>query len=253
MAVEVVFEIPREIAYNATIRRHLWNVGYFVRDLWLARSPYAGGGYARGLTLAGSVSVKGNKIHVSNFCKHAQYVEYGHRSFNIGLAMLKNGRNVKVSKDGNRYKRVKIDRSPTSRYRRESVASSVKQKFQRLAPLGMRLPRIDRYGQAPVYPQRKSLMKPIKPGAPRKGPEGIFTVSERAIKEDPSRWLVPALAGRYLARQVQEEARPFVVQTMRDMVQGERARQQRLTGKEPRWYKQKTARGAIRTGPVRRI
>lgn len=252
MTIEISFNVPKEIMNNATIKKHLWNIGYFVRDLWLAKSPYAGGSYAAGLARPGSVTVKGNRIVVTNFCRHAQYVEYGHRAFNIGLAMLNNGRNVKTSADGNRYKKVKIDPSPTSRYRKETVATNIKQKFARIAPIGMKLPKIDRYGVVPAYKTRQTLLKPLKPGPVRKTPRGIFTISERAIREDPSKWLVPVMEARHLGKNVQQEAKPYVVQTLRDIVQAERARQQRVRGKNPKWYKPRMTRGIIKVEPVRR-
>ncbi len=234
--IEIVYNLPDNIARNATVRAVLMNVGLFIRDLWLARAPYATGGYARGLMMPASVRIEGSELHITNFSKHAAVLEYGFSSYNWGMRTLNKGKNVKTAKDGTRYKIIKIDKIPTARYRRPAVAQAVQKSFAKLAPLGLRPGRILKYGKPDRYNPRKSLQRPIKGGPPRKdSPLGFFVVSEKAIKQSGGRaWKMPTREGLNLAKKVKDEARPLVVAAVKAAMNAERDRQN-SAGRRPSW------------------
>lgn len=245
MPVSISFTFPPELMRNQTTRRAIENAALFVRDLWLARSPYVTGGYARGLMSAGSIRIGSGRFSVTNQCAYAQHLEFGTRSFNIGLAILARGRGVKTSADGSRYKIIKVEPKGRASFRKASVAASVQRSFQKMFPPGVRAPRISRYGQIKPYRERKSLRKPLRAKAPlASAMRGIFVVSEKAIRERGA-WQMPAKAPRRFAQMVQKEAQPVVVQAIRAAIQGERARQRRLRGNSPGWYRPGMSFGII--------
>jgi len=254
MSIVVSFSFPRELSRNATTRRALVNAALFVRDLWLARSPYASGEYAKGLQHAGSVRVEQDKIVIENKAKHAAVVEFGHRSFNIGLAMLRNGRGVRTAADGSRYKIVRIEPGARGATRAAGVSRAVVASFTKLFPMGMRVPRVDRYGGIKPYKPRRALQRPLKGLSPRTGsPKGFFIISEKAIRANPHKWQIPAQQGRKLGAKVQAEARPYVIEAIRQAVQGERDRQMRVRGKKPGWYRPAMSRNPLKTIPPERL
>jgi hypothetical protein len=250
MAVEINFTVPRELASNSTIKKHLWNIAKYIRDYWIAKSPSVNGEYVKGLLNPGSIKVIGENIIVRNLSKHAQFYEFGHRAFNIGMKMLNNGRGVYVSKEGFRYKRVKISDRLETKFRKESVSASVSQSFMSLTPMGLNLPVISKYGATPQYQSRKSLQKMLKPGKVVKEGADCLTISEKTIRLNPSKWLVPAMQGRHLAKEVQKEVRPLIMQSLHAIVKAEKVRQ-RSKGRTPQWSAQK--RGVVKVGPVQRM
>ena len=250
MAIEVSFKIPQEMSSNATIKKHLWNIAKFIRDYWIAKSPSVTGEYAKGLLQSGSIKVAGNEITVRNLAKHAQYYEFGHAAFNIGLKMLQNGRGVKVSKEGFRYKHVKIGDKHATKYRKENVAAGVSNSFMSMTPMGMGLPLITSYGAAPEYHAKKSLTKMLKPGKVTRKGSDCLTISEKAIRLNPNKWLVPAMQGKNLAKKVQQEVRPLIIQSLHAIVKAEKERQT-SKGRTPQWSAQK--RGILNVGQVKRL
>lgn len=250
MAIEVSFTVPKELSANATIKKHLWNIANYIRDYWLAKSPSVTGEYAKGLLQNGSVKVTGNVIIIRNLSDHAKYYEFGHQAFNIGMKMLNNGKNVKISKEGFRYKHIKIGDKLQTKSRKDSVAAGVSQSFMSLTPMGMNLPVISRYGATPHYQAKKSLKKVLKPGKVIRKGSDVLTVSEKAIRLDPSKWLVPKMEGRNLAKTVQKEVKPLIIHSLHAIVKAEKERQSR-NGRTPQWSAQK--RGIIKVGPVSRL
>lgn len=242
--IEISFALPTDLGRNLLINRQMHAVAEFVRDLWLARSPYSSGAYVKGLQHPGSIKITHDRIIVRNMCPHAEYVEYGHGAFNIGLAMLNNGRNVKVSASGNRYKTVVIPPKTESRTRSAKVAGKVTQSFKKMAPMGMTAPKTDKYGKMKRYVARKGLKTQLKNRAI--GEETILTVSEKSIKEDPSRWRIPAMDGRYLAQEVRREAMPYVENAIKQAFLAEKERQERQKGQSPKWYKPGLLRKIVR-------
>lgn len=247
--IQIVYSIPENVARNATVRQALMNVGYFIRDLWAARSPSAGGGYVMGLMQAGSVKLEGGQLRITNFAKHAAVIEHGFSSYNWGMRTLNKGKNVQFAADGSRYKIIKIDEKPTARYRRPSVAQAVTNSFAKLAPLGMKPGKMVKYGQLDRYKPRKALQRPIKGGPPRKdAPLGFFVVSEKAIKNSGGRaWQMPDREGYHLAEKVKGEAKALVIEAVRSAMQMEKNRQ-KAVGRRPGWS---GARG-ISQGRVKR-
>lgn len=242
--VEISFSLPSDLGRNLLINRQMHAVAEFVRDLWLARSPYSSGAYVKGLSHPGSIKITHDRIIVRNMCPHAEYVEYGHGAFNIGMAMLNNGRNVKMSATGNRYKTVVIPPRSEGRTRSARVAGKVTQSFRKMAPMGMNPPKVDKYGKMKRYVARKSLKNPLK--SRMSGEETILTISEKSIKEDPSRWRIPAIDGRYLAQEVRREALPYVENAIKQAFLAEKERQERQKGKAPTWYKPGLLRKIVR-------
>lgn len=252
--VSITFTFPPGLSRNATVRRALVNAAYFVRDLWLARSPYASGDYARGLTHSGSIKVSNDRIEIINLSRHAQWVESGTRSFNIGLAMLRNGRGVRTAADGSRYKIVRIEPGARGATRAAGVSRAVVASFTKLFPMGMRVPRVDRYGGIKPYKPRRALQRPLKGLSSKPGsPKGFFIISEKAIRANPHKWQIPAQQGRKLGAKVQAEARPYVIEAIRQAVQGERDRQMRVRGKKPGWYRPAMSRNPLKTIPPERL
>jgi len=249
--ISISFQYPKELEANATIRRALYNAANFVRDLWLARSPYATGDYAKGLQHTQSVQVSGGQIKITNFSKHASVIEYGFKGYNIGLAMLNSGKNVKVAADGNRYKMIHIDPKPRANYRQAGVASAVVKSFTKMAPIGMPIAKLTKYGQIKPYKSKPSLKKPIK-GKPAlaSSPRGFLVISEKAIKADPKKWMMPSRAGMKLAEKLQKEARPFVLDAIKLAVKQERERQERMRKGTPNPKLKTDMRKLIQSGPV---
>ena len=249
--VTVSFNFPEALTRNPRIRAAILDAGEFIRDLWLARSPYATGEYARGLMRSGAITLRGGKLEIVNNSKHAGIVEFGFRSYNIGLAMLAKSRGVKISAEGYRYKVIKIDKTPTANYRKESVAQSVQKSYAKLQPIGVRFNPTTRFGSERYRP-RVSLKRPLRGGKPRPGPEGVFIISEKAIKENPQKWMMPAREGKGLAKDIQKEGADIMRKVISKIVASEKQRQTRVKGKTPSWYKPSQARAPFRQQPVRR-
>lgn len=244
--VEISFNYPPELARNLTVNRALKDAANFIRDLWVAKSPYATGAYADGLYQSGSVKVGNGKVRIINYAKHAATVEYGFQGYNLGMAMLNSGRNVKTSKEGHRYKVISIKEQPTARHRKSSVAQGVQSSFAKLMPLGMKPNQHTKYGGLKRYNARRGLRKPIKGGRPNPhGPRGVFTISEKAIRQDPSKWMVPDREGKFLAQEVQKETRAVIRQVLRKAVKLESQRQKRVKGVTPKWHNPQVARHPI--------
>ena len=228
MSVKIVIKFSDSLLRNLTINRAIHNAALFIRDFWLARSPYNSGDYARGLLHAGSIQVGNGKIVVENKSKYADYLEYGTRSFNIGQKLLANGKGVKISKDGHRYKRIRIEPNRRTRMRAESVQAQVLRSFDRLTPLGMNQSKVTKYGGVKNYETRRSLLRPLVGKAPLKTAfKGIFTISDKMC---PPKWQVPARGGQFLARDVQSEAGPIAVDAIKAAVRAEKERQSRMKG-----------------------
>lgn len=242
--VKIVYKYPNEIGSNANIKRTLENAAMFVRDLWLARAPYATGAYAAGLLHSGSVKVGNGEIVIENKAKHAAVLEHGFSSYNLGLAILNGGKGVKTSKDGNRYKKIVIGPSYATRYRQKTVQQQVQKSFSKLAPLGLKPNQFTKYGGVKKYTPRKSLQQLLKPKQ-KPGQIQILTISEKAIKEDPTKWRMPAREGRKIAAEVQKDARQVVTDAIRAAIQNEKGRMQQR-GRTPAWYKPTTARQPLK-------
>lgn len=250
MPVTITFNYPAELLRNATIRRAIFNAAEFVRDLWLARSPYATGDYAKGLRSANSIRIGNGKIEITNMSKHAASIEHGFRSYNIGLAMLNSGKGVRTSADGNRYKLIHVDPKPRGATRAPGVSRAVVTSFTKTMPIGMAIPRFDRYGAIKPYKQRRSLQRPLKGKAPFAGAmKGFFVISEKAIKADPSKWQMPSREGRLLGRKVMQESKPLIAEAIRAAVKGEKARQERMKGRTPKWYKPRMTQNILKAIP----
>lgn len=223
----------------------------FVRDLWLARSPYATGSYAKGLLQAGSVKVGGGKIEIANKSKHAESVEFGFSSYNWGMQILNSGKGVKTAKDGTRYKIIHIDDKAQTKYRKPSVAQSISKSFQKLIPLGLKPNAVTKYGQLKRYEPRRTLKRPLKPQMKKSSPHGFFIVSSKSIQENPRKWQMPTREGRKLGEQVQKEASPLVKAAVSAAIEKERDRQARLGKGQPKWFTPKLMRDPLKVIPVR--
>ena len=251
MSVEVSYRVPSELYANVTTRAAMINAANFVRDLWLSESPHVSGEYARGLLNPKSVRVLAGEITVVNHAKHAKFCEYGHRAFNIGLAMLNNSSKTKVSKDGSRYLVIRIDSKGKSRIRSAAVKGNVKKAFIDTMPLGSKYPVVRKYGGIAKYEQRKRLQKPLVAKSSGKGT--TVTISEKAIRADPNKWRVPALPGKGLARKIHDEAEPLVKEMLRRAIEGERLRYERGHGRSPTWYRKTMPERAVRRSFVREV
>lgn len=233
MTLAVEFDYPRELLRNANISRMLWNTALFVRDLWIARSPTSSGAYIKGLMAQGSVSVSGGKIRIVNKAPHAQFVESGRKSYNMGMAILNGGKGVKRSKEGFKYKVIFVKPKPTASFRKPSVGASITRAFAKGVPKMIQAS-IQRYGAMTKYQANKRISKPLKPGKPRSNAmKGFFVISEKAIKEDPSKWLSPEVPGRFLAKRVQKEAERYVQAAINEAVKAEKQRQRKVQAKRP--------------------
>ncbi len=249
--VSIIFQYPPELARNPVIKQAIDNAALFVRDLWLARAPYASGEYAKGLSRQSSVSTSGGKIEIKNFAKHAHVVEFGFSSYNLGMRILNSGKGVKRSADGFRYKLIKIEPSSTGRHRQASVGDRLAKSFAKTFP-GMPISKISRMGKQKQYQARRSLQRPLKGGSPKHGgPQGFYVISERTIRLNPSRWMMPKREGRNLAREVQKEARPLVMQAIRKAVTQEKQRRSSMRGRAPGWSS--VAMNSLRTVPPVRV
>jgi len=250
--VKIVFNYPKSLGRNVTVMNAIKDSAEFIRDLWLARSPYVSGDYANGLLHSGSVRVRDGKIEITNFSKHAAIIENGFSAYNWGMKVLLGGKNVKVSKEGNRYKIIHIKQATQTKFRKESVSQRIMSSYQKLIPIGMKTNLATKYGNVRRYEPKRALRRPLKPGKAKSGtPRGFFVVSEKAIRENPSKWTMPQRAGRKLGEQVQKESSPLIKQAIAKAVQFERNRQYRLRGGNPKWYKPSMSRNPIQTVPVR--
>jgi hypothetical protein len=233
MTVSVEFDYPRELIRNANISKMIWNTALFVRDLWIARSPNGSGGYIKGLTSPGSVSVSNGKIRIINKCSYAQYVESGHRQFNLGMAILNGGKGVKRSKEGFKYKIIFVKQTPKAKFRQPSVGASITKAFAKGVPKMVKAS-LQRYGALTKYQANKRIRKPLKSGKPRSNAmKGFFVISEKAIKDDPSKWMSPQVPGRFLAKRVQKEAERYVQAAIDEAVKSEQQRMDRTKVRKP--------------------
>lgn len=179
-----------------------------------------------------SVKVFAGEIIVTNFCDHAQYYEDGRRAFNIATAILNGGKGVKTAKDGTRYKTIVIKKRPETRFRSPSIATRVTNSFKATFPIGMKAPKVETYGGIKKYKPRKALQNVLK--AKQRSDKTILTISEKTLREDPSRWKVPAMQGKKIAEKVQKEGSTYVAEAVRRAIEGEMARQSKM-GKSPSW------------------
>jgi len=223
MPVSVEFDFAPELARNHNTRRMLWNLALFVRDLWVARAPTGSGAYVRGLYAAGSVRVQGGKIKIVNYAKHAEYVENGHRAFNLGLAIL-SGAKVKRSKAGFKYKVIHVEPKAKATFRPPSVGASVTRAFEKGVPRMVKSA-LARYGGMKKYEAHRRLSRPARPGRiSAQAMRGFFVISEKSIREDPSRWMSPSVPGRYLAKRIQKEAGPIIKAAIAEATKAENQR-----------------------------
>jgi hypothetical protein len=233
MAVKIVMKMPVEFFANITMRRALDNSAKFVRDYWLSLSPHQSGEYASGLLQDKSIIVRPGEIVIQNLAKHANWYEVGHKAFNIGLAILSSSKKTRVSKDGYRYLPIRIPNRGKTKFRATSTQKKVKDDFKRTVPKG-KIPIIKTYGGIGKYEQRKLLKKPLKATSTD---GNIVTISEKAIRQDPTKWLSPAVEGKKLSEKVQRETEPLVMNMIRQAILGEKERQKQTTGKNPKWFK----------------
>jgi len=224
--VSIQFSFPASVIRNLNVRKQLYNAALFARDLWVSMSPRGSGQYIDGLMQGKSIVISGGTITITNFSRTAQFFEEGHRAFNIGMKMLQNGKNVKHAKDGSRYKIIKmpIGMRKQATYSKPSVAASITRNFKGLVPAGMK---IKSYGDTPSYRARK--FRPISGGKKRNNE--IMVVSERAIRMNPSKWYVPAMAGRKIGQKVKEIANPVIQQAILNASIAEMQRQFRNSSK----------------------
>jgi hypothetical protein len=225
------------------------NCADFVRDMWLSRAPHVSGAYANGLLESNSVIVRQGSILIQNLAQHAQWYEYGHNGFNIGKRILLTSKKVKVSKDGFRFLRFRMNEKGPTKFRSENVARGVKQSFRNALPTGSVRPQINSYGGIAAYERRKRLMKPMMAKS-KQG--GWLTISEKAIKANPDKWWIPAMVGKNLAKKIQEETRPLVMEMLRRAVEGERLRQKKATNKDPVWYRKSMSKYPVKSQTVKR-
>lgn len=251
--VKIKFEFPPELSKNMTIRQAIISSANMVRDMWLAISPYATGSYAEGLLKQNSIKIGVGYFEVINHSPHAWPIEKGFNTYNWGLRTLLKGKRVKYAKDGSRYKIIKIEPSPTSRYRKPSAGQRVINSFTKMMPMGMSTKRITKYGGLKPYSSRKSLQKPLKGGPARSmSPKGFYVVSEKAIQKNPMKWQMPSREGKYLAERVKRDAAPLVKEAIRKVVLKEKERQERM-GKTPSWYQPSFARNPVKQVPIGRV
>jgi hypothetical protein len=250
--VKITYHYPKNLARNATVMASLRNAADFVRDLWLARAPYASGEYAKGLLSAGSVRVGDGKIEITNFCKYADVIEHGFRGYNWGMRILNSGKGVKTAKDGSRYKLIHIDDKPQTRYRKQSVAQAVSKSFQKLIPLGLKANTPTKYGQLKRYEPKRALKRPLKPKMGQANPKGFFIVSSKTIAKNHSAWMMPDRKAKKLGLQVQKEASPLVKAAVSSAIKQELSRQQRLGKGKPKWFNSKLMRNPLQAIPVRK-
>lgn len=230
VAVRITFD--KRVWGNPAVQRAIWNAARFVRDLWLARSPHLGGDYARGLTRQQSIGVTPGVITVRNLATHAAYYEKGVRAFNWGMRTLEKGKNVKISKDGFRYKVIRIEPKGRVAFRKPSVPAAVIAAFRQTIPRGRT--KFSNYEGIDRYRARRALQKPIKARKPlASAMKGFFVVSEKAIRNDPRKWMHKKVEGKHLARDIEAEATPIIQRAIDQAVAAERARQERMRRMTP--------------------
>jgi hypothetical protein len=231
--ISITFKLPVEYFANITVRRALDNSAKFVRDYWLAKSPHQSGEYAQGLLQDKSIIVRPGEITVQNLSKHANWVEVGHRAFNIGLAILNSSKKTRVSKEGYKYLPIRIPNRGKTRYRAIATQRKVKEDFTKTIPKG-KIPVIATYGGIGKYEPRKRLQTPLI--AKTQG-GNIVTISEKAIRKDPSKWVSPAVEGKKISEKVRNETEPMVMRMIMQAILGEKERQKQLHGRNPKWFK----------------
>ena len=248
MTVKISFQIPKELHSNISTRKAIINCANYVRDLWLADAPHVSGEYARGLLQKDSVQIKAGEIIIQNLAPHAKWYEEGHRTFNIGLAILKNSKKAKTSKEGFKYLTFKMKEKGPTKFRSPSVKKNVTDAFRKTMPTGGRLaPIIRTYGGVSRYIARRRLAKPMMV---KTGKSEWITISEKAIRRDPMKWQMPAMKGRKLAKKIKREAELHVRDMLRRVIEGERIRQLKTKGTKPSWYSYRTKLRPIRKSRI---
>lgn len=210
MPVSIKLKYPQELIYKPLVRQRLYDIALFVRDLWLARSPQRTGAYMKGLLKSNSIRIGSGEIVITNFAPHAQYYEEGHKAFNIAERMLANGKNVKVSKEGYKYKYVKIPRGLESRARADSLQKTIFKAFGAIIPKGV---------MKAVYKVRQSLKKPLKMKMKKGAGDGVFVISEKTLRQRPGAWRIPPMAPHYLAKDIQREVMPILNEAVQKAIQ----------------------------------
>lgn len=224
-AVKIVFKFDRRLWKNEAVKRTVLNAAKMVRDLWLARCPNLSGDYANGLRKQRSIIISPGKIEISNLSEHAAAYEYGVKAFNWGLQTLKKGKNVKRSKDGSKYKIIRVKPQGRVAFRKPSVGNSVIASFRATVPKG-RTTFAAYTGKQNIgsYKQRLILGKKLKPKkALKSAMSGFFVVSEKSIKADPKKWFHDKVPGHFLARGIQREAEPIIKRAISQTVAAEAA------------------------------
>lgn len=205
MALSINLKFPPNIIHSSKVRKTLYDIGSFVRDLWVSRSPYRTGQYVAGLMNTNSVKIGSGQIIITNFCPYAENYEYGHKSFNLAQKILAAGKGVKLSKDGYRYKVLRIPRATQTRFKSPRLADSVRKAFSNTIPKTIK-GKVDKL----IYTPPKRLGKPMARKFKAGGPIGLFVISEKTQRENPGKWQMPALAPKYLARSIQREVMPII-------------------------------------------
>lgn len=233
MSVEIRLKFSRKAWGNQAVQRTIWNAARFVRDLWVARSPNLGGAYVRALMSSGSIIVRPGEIIVTNRAPHALMYEKGVRRFNWGLRTLALGKNVKTAKDGSRYKIIHVQPQGRVAFRKPSVPRAIIAAFRATIPKGQTVHgAYSSFKDIDRYRPRKSLGRTLKPRkALASAMNGFFVVSEKAIREDPRKWLHEKVEGKHLARDIEAEARPIVQRAIDQAMAAEAARKARVRRK----------------------
>ena len=233
MSAEIKFNFPKGMLKNHNTREAIKNAANFIRDLWLSKVPNKGGGYAKGLQQPGSVKVEDGRITITNFAKHAGIVENGFKSYNIGLKILANGKGVKVSKDGNRYKIVRLPERSEKKIELKDKSSHVTNAFKRTIPKALN----SAWGHK-TYERPKQLHAALNKQKQKQGTTAskLVVISEKAIKKDPTKWQMPAREGKKIAEAVFKEARPLIAEAVRQAQIAEVSRQTKR-GQTPSWAK----------------
>ena len=247
MTVSIRVKFQPELFHNITTRRMIENAAYYMRDLWLSKSPNGGGPYGQGLQQPGSVIVHTNSFKITNFAKHAEVYEFGHRAFNLGLRMLERGRVFKRTKKGDLIKIMRIpDKKQTTRFRSPSVGAQTTKRFEGTLPRY-----IMEHGAVRKYQTSFRLAQPLKASIKGSGRSQFFVVSIQAIMRDRSKWEIPAMEGRHLGDAVLDEGLPVIRAQMEETIVRELDRQQKL-GRTPQWYLRIATKSPIIGGEVNR-
>ncbi|MGZ3772948.1 MAG: hypothetical protein ACXVCY_04180 [Pseudobdellovibrionaceae bacterium] len=232
MSAEIKFNFPKGMLKNRNTRESIKNAANFVRDLWLSRVPNKAGGYAKGLQQPGSVKVEDGKITVTNFCPYAGYVENGFKSYNIGMRILANGKGVKVSKDGYRYKIVRIPERSSKSPDLKDKSKQVINAFRNTIPKQLS----SAWGHK-TYERPKSLQAHLSKKKQEKGNTAskLLVISEKTIKKDPTKWQMPAREGQKIAKKVFEDAKAYIAQAIKQAHAAEVQRQVTRGNSKPSW------------------